>query len=98
PGARDVFAGVAVLVHLAAAVSGECEADFDLGMRANLDCSRLVLEAARALGTRPLLVFASSLAVFGTWPGTPAPEVVTDETLPTPRSSYGIQKFAVEQL
>ena len=98
PGAREVLDGVTVLVHLAAAVSGECEADFDLGMRANLDCSRLVLESARALGTRPLLVFASSIAVYGTWPGTPAPPVVVDETLPTPRGSYGTQKFAVEQL
>ena len=30
----------AVVFHLAAAVSGECEADFDLGLRSNLDATR----------------------------------------------------------
>jgi nucleoside-diphosphate-sugar epimerase len=91
-------AGTDAVYHLAAAVSSECEQDFDLGMRANLDGSRLLLEAARALGTRPLFVFASSLAVYGAWPGQPLPEVVIDTTLPTPRSSYGTQKLVVEQL
>lgn len=91
-------ADVDAVYHLAAAVSSECEQDFDLGMRANLDGSRLLLEAARGLGTRPLVVFASSLAVYGAWPGESLPEVVTDATLPTPRSSYGTQKLVVEQL
>lgn len=92
-----------LVFHLAAAVSGECESDFDLGMRVNLDGGRTLLDALRLAGTRPggrrpALVFASSLAVFGAWPGLSLPPVVTDETLPTPRSSYGIQKFITEQL
>ncbi len=97
-GGSGLLDGASAIYHLAAAVSSECEQDFDLGMRANVDCSRLLLEAARALGTRPLLVFASSLAVYGAWPGQPSPDVVSDSTLPTPRSSYGIQKLVVEQL
>ena len=97
-GGSGVLGNASAVVHLAAAVSSECEQDFDLGMRANVDCSRLLLEAARGLGTRPLFVFASSLAVYGAWPGQPMPEVITDATLPTPRSSYGIQKLVVEQL
>lgn len=97
-GGSTVLDGASAVVHLAAAVSSECEQDFDLGMRANVDCSRLLLEAARGVGTRPVFVFASSLAVYGAWPGQPMPEVITDATLPTPRSSYGIQKFVVEQL
>lgn len=91
-------AGCDVLFHLAAAVSAECEADFDLGLRVNLDGGRAILEAARRGGRRPVFVFASSLAVYGAWPGQPMPPVVTDSTLPTPRSSYGIQKFIMEQL
>jgi len=87
-----------VVFHLAAAVSGECEADFDLGMRSNYEATRALLEACRALGTRPVLVFASSLAVFGNPPGFALPEVIEDNTLPTPQSSYGIQKFIGEQL
>ena len=84
--------------HLAAAVSGECEADFDLGMRSNFDTTRALLEASRALGSRPIFIFASSLAVFGNPPGFALPELIQDETLPTPQSSYGIQKLIGEQL
>lgn len=91
-------AGTDLVFHLAAAVSGECEADFDLGMRSNLDATRALLDACRALGTRPTFVFASSLAVFGNLPGQPLPERIEDFTLPTPQGSYGIQKFIGEQL
>jgi len=84
--------------HLAAAVSGECEADFDLGMRSNFAPTHALLERVRALGTKPVLVFASSLAVFGDSPEQPLPKVIEDHTLPTPQTSYGIQKFIGEQL
>ncbi|MEV0227214.1 D-erythronate dehydrogenase [Streptomyces sp. NPDC050704] len=93
---------VDVLIHLAAAVSAECEADFDLGMGANLDTTRALLEAARAQsaagGPTPLLVFSSSVAVYGSDPALPLPPVVSESTLTTPRSSYGIQKLVCEQL
>ncbi len=88
----------ALVFHLAAAVSGECEADFDLGMRSNFAATHGLLEACRALGSRPTFVFASSLAVFGNSPEQPTPPVISDDTLPTPQSSYGIQKFIGEQL
>lgn len=90
--------GTDVLFHLAAAVSGECEADFDLGMRSNFAATHGLLEACRALGSSPMFVFASSLAVFGGSPEQPLPAVISDDTLPTPQSSYGIQKFIGEQL
>jgi nucleoside-diphosphate-sugar epimerase len=87
-----------LVFHLAAAVSSECEADFDLGMRSNVRATHLLLEACRALcvasGKPPRLVFASSVAVFGG----ELPPVVQDNTLPQPQSSYGIQKFIGEQL
>jgi D-erythronate 2-dehydrogenase len=88
----------ALVYHLAAAVSGECEADFDLGMRSNLDATRALLEMCRALPTPPMVVFASSLAVFGNSAAQPLPDVIEDNTLPTPQNSYGIQKFIGEQL
>ena len=90
--------GTDAVFHLAAAVSGECEADFDLGMHSNLDATRALLDACRALGSKPVFVFASSLAVFGNLPGQPLPALIEDFTLPTPQSSYGIQKFIGEQL
>ena len=43
-------------------------------------------------------MFASSLAVFGHSPEQPLPALISDTTLPTPQSSYGIQKFIGEQL
>jgi nucleoside-diphosphate-sugar epimerase len=87
-----------LVFHLAAAVSGECERDFDLGMRTNLDGTRALLQRCRASGRSPAVVFASSLAVFGSAAGYPMPDVVTDETLPVPQTSYGTQKFVCEQL
>ncbi len=83
-----------LVVHLAAVVSGSAEADFDLGMRVNLDGTRALLEACRALGTQPRVVFTSSIAVFGG----DMPAVVTDITPPTPQGSYGIQKLIGEHL
>jgi D-erythronate 2-dehydrogenase len=84
--------------HLASAVSGECELDFDLGMRSNLDSTRALLEALRSAGNVPRVVFSSSVAVFGPDPGRPMPPVVADETLPAPQTSYGTQKLMCEHL
>jgi nucleoside-diphosphate-sugar epimerase len=95
---RDALAGADVIFHLAAAVSAECEADFDLGMRANLRVTESLLASCRALGTSPVVVFASSVAVFGASGEHPLPAVVDDHTLPNPQSSYGVQKVIGEQL
>jgi D-erythronate 2-dehydrogenase len=94
----DALAGADVIFHLAAAVSAECEADFDLGLRANLRATESLLAACRALGTNPVVVFASSVAVFGASGEHPLPAVVDDHTLPNPQSSYGVQKIIGEQL
>jgi len=91
-------AGTDAVFHLAAAVSAECESDFELGLRSNLDTTRALLDGCRALGTTPVFVFASSLAVFGLQPGQTQLGTMRDDTLPTPQGSYGIQKFICEQL
>ncbi len=87
-----------LVFHIAGAVSAECEADFDLGMRSNLHSIQALLESLRSAGNVPRVVFSSSLAVFGPDPGIPMPSTVSDDTLPTPQSSYGIQKLIAEQL
>ncbi|MBN9429625.1 MAG: NAD-dependent epimerase/dehydratase family protein [Burkholderiales bacterium] len=92
--ARLVDRDTALVAHLAAVVSGTAEADFDLGMRVNLDGTRALLERCRALGQQPLVLFSSSIAVFG---GS-LPPVVTDATTPTPQGSYGTQKLIGELL
>jgi nucleoside-diphosphate-sugar epimerase len=94
----DRVPDVDAVFHLAGVVSGAAEADFDLGMRTNLDATRAVLERGRSQSAPPLLVFTSSLAVFGADPAGPALGTVDDDTLPRPQSSYGVQKFVGEQL
>ncbi|MGB7018941.1 MAG: D-erythronate dehydrogenase, partial [Xanthobacteraceae bacterium] len=85
-----------VIFHLAGVVSGEAEVDFEKGMRVNLDGSRALFEAIRAIGDgyRPRLVFTSSIAVFGA----PFPPAIGDDFHLTPLTSYGSQKAATELL
>jgi D-erythronate 2-dehydrogenase len=97
-GGWGALAGADLVFHLAAAVSGECEADFDLGLRANLGVIQALLAACRGLGTSPVVVLSSSLAVFGTSAEHPLPAVVDDHTLPNPQTSYGVQKLIAEHL
>ncbi|HEU0222207.1 MAG TPA: D-erythronate dehydrogenase [Paracoccaceae bacterium] len=102
--ALDISYGPAVLAlfgegfdavfHLAAAVSGACEADFDLGMRVNLFGTLHLLEAARASRRNPVFVAASSWAAHGG----EAPELVRDDTPANPQTSYGAQKVIGEYL
>jgi nucleoside-diphosphate-sugar epimerase len=96
----EAFDGV---FHLASAVSGECEADFELGLRSNLDSTRALLDALRwrsdKRGDTPArLVFSSSVAVFGPDPAVPLPALVADDTLPAPQTSYGTHKLICEHL
>jgi nucleoside-diphosphate-sugar epimerase len=83
-----------LIVHLAAVVSGEAEADFAKGYRVNLDGTRALLEAIRAADSyRPRLVFASSIAVFGA----PLPNPIPEDFAALPLTSYGTQK-AIDEL
>ena len=85
-----------VIFHLAAIVSSEAELDFDKGYRINLDGTRMLFDAIRALGGgyKPRVVFTSSIAVFGA----PLPEAIGDEFFTTPLLSYGTQKAIGELL
>jgi D-erythronate 2-dehydrogenase len=94
-GVRDLVADRPdVVFHLAAVVSAEAETDFDRGYRVNVDGTRNLLEAIRASGRRPRVVFTSSIAVFGP----PLPEVIADDYAPAPATSYGGQKAIAELL
>ena len=84
-----------VIFHLAAIVSGEAEADFDKGYLINMDGTRNLLEAIRALPDyHPRVVYTSSIAVFGA----PFPEAIDDEFITAPMTSYGAQKMIGELL
>ena len=83
-----------VIFHLASVVSGGAEADFDLGMRVNLDGTRGLLDLCRKQAKPPRFVFTSSVAAFGG----DLPEVLDDSTTPNPQGSYGAQKVCCEYL
>ena len=61
---RAVPADAQAVVHLAAAVSGECEADFDLGLRSNLDATRALLQACRHLKHITLLQHCTAMELL----------------------------------
>ena len=92
--ARAVTPDTDTVFHLAAVVSGQAEADFDIGMRVNLDATRALLERCRELSRPPKFVFTSSLAVFGG----ALPDPVPDNAPVTPQASYGTQKAIGEFL
>lgn len=83
-----------VIYHLAAVVSAHAEADLDAGLQVNLFGVLNVLERCRALQSNPVLVFTSSLAVFGG----EVPDPIEDWTALNPQSSYGAQKAMGEFL
>lgn len=100
PGAAEslVSSKPDLIYHLAAIVSGEAEADLEKGYRVNLDGTRALLDAIRHLhdrdGWTPRFVFASSNAVFGG----DFPDVIGDDYIVTPQTSYGTQKAMCELL
>ena len=81
------------IFHFGAVVSSGAEADFDLGMRVNLDGTRQLLEACRNLPEPINFIFASSCAIFGSNGGH-----LPSDAAARPESSYGVQKACGELL
>ena len=91
PGVAEALAArdADMVFHLAGVVSGEAEANFDKGYRANLDGTRFLLDAIRLReGYAPRVVYSSSIAVFGA----PFPPAIGDDFQQVPLTSYGAQK------
>jgi D-erythronate 2-dehydrogenase len=91
---RIITSETASVYHLAAVVSGQAEADFDLGYRINLDGTRNLLEACRAIPHAVKFVTTSSVATFGG----EMPDEVPDDFTQRPSNSYGAQKAIGEIL
>jgi nucleoside-diphosphate-sugar epimerase len=85
-----------VIFHLAAVVSAQAEADYELGRRVNLRGTDAVVDACRRLvaaGRKPpRIVFTSSVASFSG--GQDAN--LLDDARQIPSNSYGAQKAAAE--
>jgi len=90
---RAAFADAPDLVfHLAAVMSGVAERDYDLAWQINVEGTRRILEASRALARPPRLVYTSSTAVYGE----NSPDPVPDDYPPRPTTAYGTQKLIGE--
>ena len=83
-----------LVFHLAGVTSRLAENDFALGLRANLGASIALFERLREQAQCPVLLFASSIGVFGP----PLPALIDDDTVPQPMLSYGAQKRMLEIL
>ncbi|TNF22252.1 MAG: NAD-dependent epimerase/dehydratase family protein [Rhodobacteraceae bacterium] len=83
-----------VVYLLAAVVSAHAEEEFDDGMNINLFGALNVFQRCRELGTKPVVVFTSSIAVYGG----EVPDPITDHTFLNPQTSYGAQKAMGELL
>ncbi len=90
---RIVTSDLTDIFHFGAVVSSAAEADFDLGMRVNLDGTRQLLEACRNLPEPINFIFASSCAIFGSNGGH-----LPSDAAARPESSYGVQKACGELL
>ena len=86
--------GVDLVFHLASIPGGAVVRDFALGLRVNLQATIALFESLRIRDRKPRVVFASTIGVYGV----PMPEVIDEETLPSPSMSYGAQKLVGEIL
>ena len=86
-----------IIVHLAAIVSSAAEQNFDLGLAVNLHVTEHLIKCCRQFQEPPTFIFSSSLAVFGC-DDKGGNQVINDDHLPSPRSSYGTQKVMGEYL
>ncbi|KAK9236369.1 hypothetical protein V1525DRAFT_389520 [Lipomyces kononenkoae] len=98
----DLLNSVSTLVHRSldavyifhGIMSSGSEENFDLGLTVNVDATRALLDVIRHTVPGIRVVYASSLAVYGL----PTPDVVDENVVPTPQSSYGFEKLICEQL
>jgi len=79
--------------HLACIAGGAAEANYDLSLEVNLKGTLHLLETLRALQQSPILVYTSSIGVYGR-----LPELVSDDTPAAPTWTYGYHKFIGELL
>lgn len=74
-------------------MSGGAEANLELGWRVNLDSHRNAIDQLRVHTPGAVVVFPSSLAVYGP---SKQGQVSSEDTTPLPQSSYGAQKLMIE--
>jgi nucleoside-diphosphate-sugar epimerase len=90
--AAAIGEGVDVVFHMAGALIAVTESHYEEGRSINLDATLAFFEELRSLNTRPRVVFASTIGVYGK----PLPDPVTDDTPAAPELTYGTHKLIAE--
>lgn len=90
---RRVLAdGIDVVFHLVSIAGGAAERQYELGYEVNLQASLELLQQLRNRARPPVLVFASSVAVYGA----DLPPRLDEQAPAQPQLSYGAHKRMVE--
>jgi nucleoside-diphosphate-sugar epimerase len=89
--------GIGAVIHLAALIPPAADANPSLAYDINVNGTKALVESLSSLAAPPLLVFSSSVAVYGD--RLLDPHISVDDPLaPTPGDAYGAQKVACEGL
>lgn len=75
-------------------MSAGSESNFELGYTVNFDATKAILDKIRHTCPGVKVIFTSAGAVYGR----PYPDIIDENTLPNPESSYGAQKLMIETL
>ena len=84
--------GINVVFHLASVPGGMAEQNYPVGYNANLLGSLELLNQLRCMPVPPVIVYASSVAVYGG----PFPARMDEATQPDPLMSFGAHKQMIE--
>lgn len=89
---RALADGIDVVFHLVSIPGGAAEAQYELGYQVNLQASLELLQQLRSRERPPVLVYASSVAVYGG----ELPARMDEGQAPNPQLSYAAHKLMVE--
>ncbi|MCX2684471.1 NAD-dependent epimerase/dehydratase family protein [Pseudomonas sp. DCB_AW] len=89
---RALADGVDVVFHLVSVPGGAAEEHYALGRQVNLLATLELLDQLRNVARPPVLVYASSVAVYGAQ----LPARMDEQWMPRPALSYGAHKVMVE--
>ena len=89
---RSLADGVDVVFHLVSIPGGAAEEHYALGQQVNLLATLELLEQLRNAARPPVLIYASSVAVYGAQ----LPARMDEQWMPRPALSYGAHKVMVE--
>ncbi|USS53439.1 MULTISPECIES: NAD-dependent epimerase/dehydratase family protein [Pseudomonas] len=89
---RALADGVDVVFHLVSVPGGAAEEHYALGRQVNLLATLELLDQLRNAARPPVLVYASSVAVYGAQ----LPARMDEQRMPRPALSYGAHKVMVE--